>query len=433
VVACNPQYKVAKLDVKGAFIQTEMSGTPVYVKCLGKLRDIILKVFPSMKRYLGSDRVLYGVLRKALYGCVQASRLWYLKLSQFLKNAGYENSEMEPCVFRKVAKDEVFLLVVYVDDVLIIASEDEIKRLHGLCIDEFWWVTLETGTVHLYLGMQLEFADGEVRVNMSNYVDKVLEAYPKDAEERRVPGRKGVFLVARDSVEVGTKERQLFHTIVAKLLNLAKQARPDIIAVVSFFCTRVKAPTLEDVEKLEYFLGYLRRTRKLLMILWPNLPLRVEAYVDASIATHIDGKSHSGVIILLGGVGVLFTSRKQKCVSKSPTEAELIALSDNVGLVELFHEFLGFILNHKVDIPIVHQDNMSVISLVTTRGGVTRTKHLRARMCVVKEAIDERKMRIKHVLTADMIADGLTKALAGNDGFDLFAANVLGHKSTSGH
>ncbi len=35
VAACNPQYAVAKLDVKGAFIQTEMSGTPVYVKCAG--------------------------------------------------------------------------------------------------------------------------------------------------------------------------------------------------------------------------------------------------------------------------------------------------------------------------------------------------------------------------------------------------------------
>jgi hypothetical protein len=74
VAACNPQYAVAKLDVKGAFIQTEMSGTPVYVKCTGKLRDKILKVFPCMQEYVGSDKTLYyGVLRKALYGCVQAS------------------------------------------------------------------------------------------------------------------------------------------------------------------------------------------------------------------------------------------------------------------------------------------------------------------------------------------------------------------------
>jgi hypothetical protein len=100
-------------------------------------------------------------------------------------------------------------------------------------------------------------------------------------------------------------------------------------------------------------------------------------------------------------------------------------------LVELFHEFLGFVLNCKVDIPIVYQDNTSVISLVTIGGRVTRTKHLRARMCLVKEAVDEKKLRIKHVLTADMIADGLSKTLEGNS-FDLFVAYVLGHKSTGG-
>ena len=31
IAACNPEYVVAKLDVKGAFIHTEMSGTPVYI------------------------------------------------------------------------------------------------------------------------------------------------------------------------------------------------------------------------------------------------------------------------------------------------------------------------------------------------------------------------------------------------------------------
>jgi hypothetical protein len=93
---------------------------------------------------------------------------------------------------------------------------------------------------------------------------------------------------------------------------------------------------------------------------------------------------------------------------------------------------MSFVLNCKVDVTIVYQDNTSVISLVTIKGSIARTKHLRARMCLVREAIDEKKLKIKHVLTADMIADGLTKSLEGND-FDLFAAIVLGHKSTGGH
>jgi hypothetical protein len=280
--------------------------------------------------------------------------------------------------------------------------------------------------------MQLEFLAGKVHVDMSSYTEKVLDFYVKVLEPRRVPGKKGVFLVSKSLAAVNLDEKQRFHTVVAKLLYLAKRARPDIITVVSFLCTRVKAPTMEDVEKLEYLLGYLHRTKLRSIVLEPRKPLFVEAYINASFAMHMDRKSHSGVIVLVGGIGVLFTSRKQKCVSKSPTEAELIALSDNVSLVELFHEFLGFVLNQRICMPTVYQDNTSVISLVTIGGGVVRTKHLRARMGLVKEAVVNNKLGLKHVLTSDMMADGLTKMLEGN-GFDLFVDDVLGHKSTGGH
>jgi hypothetical protein len=40
VAVCNGDYALGKLDVKGAFIQTEMKGTPVYIKCRGKLKDL---------------------------------------------------------------------------------------------------------------------------------------------------------------------------------------------------------------------------------------------------------------------------------------------------------------------------------------------------------------------------------------------------------
>jgi hypothetical protein len=44
----------------------------VYIQCRGKLKDMILRVRPDLAKYVGKDRVLYGKLLKALYGCVQA-------------------------------------------------------------------------------------------------------------------------------------------------------------------------------------------------------------------------------------------------------------------------------------------------------------------------------------------------------------------------
>jgi hypothetical protein len=118
-------------------------------------------------------------------------------------------------------------------------------------------------------------------------------------------------------------------------------------------------------------------------------------------------------VIQIGGVSVYFGSRKQKCVSKSPTEAELVALSDELGFVELFAEFLSFVTNSKPSKPVVHQDSTSVIMMVTEGGGATRTKHMRTRLHLVIQAVKEDRIEIRYKNTKEMKADGLTKALGG--------------------
>jgi hypothetical protein len=148
-----------------------------------------------------------------------------------------------------------------------------------------------------------------------------------------------------------------FHTIVAKLLYLAKRARPD--TATSFLCTRVTKPTKSDQRKLLRMLRHLRLTINYKYVVAPNQSLRVMAYIDAAFATHADSKSHSGIAVFIAGVLVYSSSRKQACVTKSPTESELVALSDNIGLVEPFHEFIMFLVSEKIPTPssikIVHQ------------------------------------------------------------------------------
>lgn len=139
----------------------------MYVQCRGKLKDMILKVLPDLGKYVGSDGVLYCRLKKALYGCIQASKLWYEKLRAFLICLGYEQSETDPCVFRKVVGDHVFLITVYADDLLIFATRAELDKLKKVFTHEFKWIWIEVGNVHLYLGMELKFEDGKVKVDMT--------------------------------------------------------------------------------------------------------------------------------------------------------------------------------------------------------------------------------------------------------------------------
>ena len=91
----------------------------------------------------------------------------------------------------------------------------------------------------------------------------------------------------------------------------------------------------------------------------------------------------------------------------------------------MFHEFIEFITNKQLDMPIIYQDSTSVISLVKERGGVVRTKHLRVRMELCKEALHEKRFNIVYMPTGQMITNCLTKALDGQP-FLQFVAALLG-------
>ena len=49
----------------------------------------------------------------------------------------------------------------------------------------------------------------------------------------------------------------IFHTIVAKLLYLAKRTRPDILTVISVLCGRVSEPTVKDYDRLMRVIKYI--------------------------------------------------------------------------------------------------------------------------------------------------------------------------------
>jgi hypothetical protein len=57
-------------------------------------------------------------------------------------------------------------------------------------------------------------------------------------------------------------------------------------------------------------------------------------------------------------------------------EAELIALTGNLWLVELFQEFMQFLTKEELPVPVIYQDCKAMVILVMKGGGVARTKHL---------------------------------------------------------
>jgi len=98
------------------------------------------------------------------------------------------------------------------------------------------------------------------------------------------------------------QDKELFHSIVAKLLYLGKRGQPDILLSVQFMCTRVKAPTDEDHRIFERVLGYLKLMKNWSRFIDKSAFERVETYIDASFKMHANGKSQSGCMTFLGNM-----------------------------------------------------------------------------------------------------------------------------------
>ena len=99
-----------------------MEGPDVYMRIRRKVVAYLLVMYPEFAKYVQADGSIVTLLLKAMYGCVQASKLWYKLLIRVLTGVGYVVSETDPCVLRRVVDGMTFVILIYVDDLLIFAS-----------------------------------------------------------------------------------------------------------------------------------------------------------------------------------------------------------------------------------------------------------------------------------------------------------------------
>jgi hypothetical protein len=127
---------------------------------------------------------------------------------------------------------------------------------------------MEVSNVLSYLGMQVKLKEECV------FLDFFYIENPKDLgnlEPSETLVNKNVFRVRGDSKLLEEEVVSLDHSSSAILLYLSKQARPDIITVVGFLCTRVRAPTEEDQQNLDRLLGYLVKTKDYIQTSWNQM------------------------------------------------------------------------------------------------------------------------------------------------------------------
>lgn len=240
-------------------------------------------------------------LKKALYGCVQSSRLWYETMSETLHAAGFRANDYDRCLVHKGERGDQISICLHVDDLLVTStSQRRTDELLSALRARFREVKVRQGAENGYLGMRLTTAEDKLTVDMVAYIDKCLKECPSTATHA-TPADSNLFVVG-ESVELGAKEKEYFHSVVARLLYLAKRTRPDILTAVSFLTGRVTKSCEDDMVNLERVLGYLRKTRYLTMTFKRGLQSpSLAAYTDAGYGVHEEGQSRSGLVVTING------------------------------------------------------------------------------------------------------------------------------------
>jgi hypothetical protein len=228
------------------------------------------------------------------------------------------------------------------------------------------------------------------------------------------PACNDLFDQSEDQTLLPESESTRLHSGVAKLLYLSTRIRPDIQMAVNYLCTRVNCYTTIDQLRFERILEYLYATmnKTLTLSTYSLTPIHLVVYADASFGIHIDGKSHSGICVTLGRGAIYSRSTKQKIVTRSSTEAELVAANDSSTILFALKQFISQ-LGFQSSL-VICQDNRSTIRLLTDTESIRlASKHINIKFFYLWEKYQNGELDIVHVPTEKMVADILTKPLLG--------------------
>ena len=419
---------VATADIPGAFLQTHDKTGSTHLRLEGPMVDILVEIDPdTYKPYVYADKrgrkYMYAECLKAIYGTLNAALMFWLKLSGDLERWGFIQNPYDWCVMNKIINGKQCTILWHVDDLKISHVDAEVvtgvlKQIN----DEYGAegeITSTRGKIHDYLGMTLDFSTpGTVQITMIDYIHAMLDELPEELKKgvAVTPAADHLFKVNNDNPELLNKEdKDVFHRNTAKLLFLSKRARPDIQLPVAFLCTRVQKPDVNDWRKLHRVMIYLEGSIGIPLKLAIDDNGSMRWFVDAAFAVHVDMHSHTGMSMSMGSGSPISSSRKQKLVTRSSTEAELVGVDDEMSQILWCRYFLlaqGVSLKDNI----LYQDNQASMRLEMNgkRSSGQRTRHINIRYFFITDRIEKGEISVEHCPTLDMVGDYFTKPLQGS-------------------
>ncbi|XP_073121893.1 uncharacterized protein [Henckelia pumila] len=227
--------------------------------------------------------------------------------SNLIKDFGFIKNPEEPCVYKKVVKDAVTFLVLYVDDILLIGNDVGMLQSTKIWLSGRFSMK-DLGEASYILGIQI-YRDRSKRMiglTQSTYIDTILKRFSMDGSKRgHLPMCHGVSLsksmCPKTDAEIENMTHVPYASAIGSIMYGMISTRPDVAFALSV-TSRYQSN--------------------------PGRDLKLEGYTDSSFQSDVDdSKSTFGFVFMLNGGAVSWKSSKQDTTADFTTEAEYIAAS----------------------------------------------------------------------------------------------------------
>ena len=239
---------------------------------------------------------------------------------------------VDRCIYMKVVGSRFIILVLYVNDILLAASD------RGLLHDVKNYLSnnfemKDMGEASYVIGIEI-FRDrlqGILGLSQKAYINKVLERFKMEScTLSPVPIQKGdnfsLSQCPKNDLEHKEMDNIPYASFVGSLMYAQTCTRPDISFAVGMLGRYQSNPRLFHWRAAKKVLRYLQGTKNHMLTYRRTSNLEVVGYSDSDYAGCKDArKSTFGYLFFLADGAISWKSGKQSVIATSTMEAEFIA------------------------------------------------------------------------------------------------------------
>ncbi|MBW0539982.1 hypothetical protein O181_079697 [Austropuccinia psidii MF-1] len=276
----------------------------------------------------------------------------------------------------------------------------------------------DLGKAHLLLGIRVTHLHDGFALDQEHYINELAEKYEiNKLTPSNTPPEPHLQLSKSSDKEHETfnKLNINYRSAVGSLNYISSNTCPYITLAISHLSQFLEKPCLQHWNVCLQVFHYLFNSKDICLTFKNHGFNHIKTYADADWGNNpIDRRSISGFTVSINSHLIAWKSKKQQTVSHSTAEAEYKSLSNSEKETSWLFNIINKIqiTSHPLE-PLLLNNNKGAIDLALCKANHRgfKTKYMDIKFNFIGELLRNGIMLLKHVSTASMNADFLTKSV----------------------